>query len=79
MIVGEGSGGGANNSFYDVLDEVLHFQYPFGQRAWLFKCKLFNTDINKNYSTHVELDYKSINTSRFCFAEEPVILATQTH
>ena len=37
------------------------------------------TDKNKNHRTHEELGYKSINTSRFWFAEEPVILATQAH
>ena len=30
MLVGEGSGGGVENNFYGVLDEVLHIQYPFG-------------------------------------------------
>ena len=27
----------------------------------------------------MELEYKSINTSRFWFVEEPMILATQAH
>ena len=33
MVVSEGSEGGANNNFYDVLDEVLHVQYPFERRV----------------------------------------------
>ena len=79
MVIGEGSGGSANNNFYSVLDEVLHVQYPFGRRAWLFMCRWFDTDKNKSHRTHEELGYKSINTSRFLFAEEPLILATQAH
>ena len=39
MVIGKGSGGGANNNFYGVLDEVLHIQYSFLRRAWLFKCQ----------------------------------------
>ena len=38
IIVGEGSGDSINNNFFDVLEKVLHAQYPFGRRAWLFKC-----------------------------------------
>ena len=29
MVVGEGSER-VNNNLYDILDEVLHVQYPFG-------------------------------------------------
>ena len=70
-VIGEGSGGSANNSFYGVLDEVLHVQYPFGRHAWLFKCRWFDTNKNKNHRTHEELGYRTINTSRFWFVEEP--------
>ena len=79
MVIEKGSGGIANNDFYGVLDEVLNVQYPFGPRAWLFKCRWFETNKNKNHGTHEQLDYKSINKSCFWFAEEPVILATQAH
>ncbi|KAA0039165.1 (R)-mandelonitrile lyase 1-like [Cucumis melo var. makuwa] len=79
MVIGEGSRGSADNNFYDVLDEVLHVQYPLERFVCLFKCRLFDTYNKKNHRTHVELVYKSINTSCFWFDEESVILATQTH
>ncbi|TYK11015.1 CACTA en-spm transposon protein [Cucumis melo var. makuwa] len=65
-VIDEGSGGGrAYNNFYGVLDEVLHVQYPHGQCAWLFKCKWFDIDNNKNHRTPMELGYRSINKSFF--------------
>ena len=33
VVVDEGSEG-ADNNFYDVLDEVLHVQYSFKLHAW---------------------------------------------
>ena len=48
-------------------------------RVWLFKCRWFDKEKNKNHNTHVELGYKSINTSCFLFHEESVILAIQAH
>ena len=68
--------GGENNNFYDVLDEVLDVYYPMGQRVWLFKCRWYDTNNNKSHRKHVELGYKSINTSHFLFINEPVMLAT---
>ncbi|TYK06669.1 gag/pol protein [Cucumis melo var. makuwa] len=80
MVVGESSASESdNNNFYGVLDQVLSIQYPMGCHVWLFKCRWFNTNKNKNHRTHVELGYKSINTSHFWFPEESVILATQVH
>ncbi|KAA0039105.1 acidic leucine-rich nuclear phosphoprotein 32 family member A-like [Cucumis melo var. makuwa] len=80
MVIGksDASESGENN-FYCVLDEVLHVQYPLGRNVWLFKCRWYDTNVNKSQRTHVELGYKSLNTSRFWYAEEPVILATQEH
>ncbi|KAA0050362.1 uncharacterized protein E6C27_scaffold88G00940 [Cucumis melo var. makuwa] len=80
MVIGESDASGTNdNNFYGVLDEVLHVQYPLGINVWLFKCRWYDTDVNKSQRTHIEVGYKSLNTSRFWYAEEPVILATQAH
>ena len=82
IVVGEGSGGsggGVDNYFYCVLDEVLHAQYPFRRHAWLFKCRWFDTYINKNHRMYHKLGYKSINTFYILFIEEPVILATHAY
>ncbi|KAA0054734.1 (R)-mandelonitrile lyase 1-like [Cucumis melo var. makuwa] len=62
-----------------VLDEVLHLQYLLGQYVLLFKCRWFDSDNNKSHRTHVELDYKSINTLCFWLDEELVILAIKAH
>ncbi|KAA0046653.1 acidic leucine-rich nuclear phosphoprotein 32 family member A-like [Cucumis melo var. makuwa] len=79
MVIGESDASGTeDNNFYGVLDEVLHVQYPLGRNVWLFKCRWYDTDVNKSQrTTHIEVGYKSLNTSRFWYAEEPVILATQ--
>ncbi|KAA0056494.1 CACTA en-spm transposon protein [Cucumis melo var. makuwa] len=80
MIIGESDASGTgDNDFYGVLDEVLHVQYPLGRNVWLFKCRWYDTDVNKSQRTHVEVGYKSLNTSRFWYAEESVVLATQAH
>ncbi|KAA0051737.1 uncharacterized protein E6C27_scaffold60G001270 [Cucumis melo var. makuwa] len=81
MIIGEcDASGTGDNNFYGVLDEVLHVQYPLERNVWLFKCQWYVTDVNKSQrTTHIEVRYKSLNTSRFWYAEEPVILATQAH
>ena len=80
MVIGESdTSGSGNNNFYNVLDEVLHIQYPLGRNVWLFKCRWYDTNVNKSQRTHLEVGYKSLNTSRFWYAEEPVILATQAH
>uniref|UniRef100_A0A9I9E4Z1 DUF4216 domain-containing protein n=1 Tax=Cucumis melo TaxID=3656 RepID=A0A9I9E4Z1_CUCME len=81
MVIGESDASGTgDNNFYGVLDEVLHVQYPLGRNVWLFKCRWYDTDVNKSQrTTHIEVGYKSLNTSRFWYAEEPVILATQAH
>ncbi|KAL4038146.1 hypothetical protein IC575_001753 [Cucumis melo] len=81
MVIGESDASGTgDNNFYGVLDEVLHVQYPLGRNVWLFKCWWYDTDVNKSQrTTHIEVGYKSLNTSRFWYAEEPVILATQAH
>ncbi|KAA0036909.1 late secretory pathway protein AVL9-like [Cucumis melo var. makuwa] len=68
-----------DNNFYGILDEVLHVQYSLGRNVWLFKCRWNDTVVNKSRRTYVELAYKSLSTSRFWYAEEPVILATQAH
>ena len=80
MVIGESDASGTgDNNFYGVLDEVLHVQYSLGRNVWLYKCRWYDTDVNKSRRTHVELGYKSLNTSRFWYIEEPVILATQAH
>ena len=71
--------GAKNNNFYDVIDEVLDVHYLMGRRVWLLKCQWYDTDNSKSHRTHAELGYKSINTFRFWFADEPVILAMQGH
>ena len=38
-----------------------------------------STKVNKSQRTHVGLGYKFLNTSRFWYAQKPVILATQAH
>ncbi|KAL0549002.1 hypothetical protein IC582_013481 [Cucumis melo] len=78
MVIGESDASGtSDNNFYGVLDEVLHVQYPLERIVWLFKCRWYDTDVNKSQRTHVEVGYKSLNTSHFWYAEEPIILATQ--
>ena len=52
-------------NFYGVLDKVLDFQYLMRRRGCLFKYRWFDIDNNKSHRTHVELGYKSINTSHF--------------
>ncbi|KAA0059798.1 uncharacterized protein E6C27_scaffold108G00640 [Cucumis melo var. makuwa] len=80
MVIGESDASRTgDNNFYGVLDEVVHVQYPLGRNVWLFKCRWYDTDENKSQRTHIEVGYKSLNTSRFWYAEEPVILATQAH
>ncbi|KAA0066295.1 uncharacterized protein E5676_scaffold602G001710 [Cucumis melo var. makuwa] len=80
MVIGESDASGtSNNNLYGVLDEVLHVQYPLRRNVSLFKCRWYDTDLNKSQRIHVEVGYKSLNTSRFWYAEEPVILATQGH
>ncbi|TYJ97088.1 acidic leucine-rich nuclear phosphoprotein 32 family member A-like [Cucumis melo var. makuwa] len=80
MIIGESDASGtSDNNFYSVLDEVLHVQYPLGRNVWLFKCRWYDTDVNKSQRTHIEVGYKSLNTSRFWYAEKPIILATHAH
>jgi len=81
MVIGESDASGTgDNNFYGVLDEVLHVQYPLGRNVWLFKCRWYDTDVNKSQrTTHIEVGYKSLNTSRFWYVEDPVILATQAH
>ena len=69
MVVGESSESGSNdNNFYDVLDKVLSVAYLMGRHVWLLKYRWFNKENNKNHRTHVELGYKSINTSCFLFS-----------
>ncbi|TYK16413.1 CACTA en-spm transposon protein [Cucumis melo var. makuwa] len=66
MIIGESDASGSgDNNFYGVLDEVLHVQYPLRRNVWQFKCRWYDTDLNKSQRTHVELGYKSLNSSRF--------------
>ncbi|TYK19782.1 acidic leucine-rich nuclear phosphoprotein 32 family member A-like [Cucumis melo var. makuwa] len=80
MVVGESNTSGSDdNNFYGVLEEVLFVAYPMDRCIWLLKCRWFDTDKNKNHIIHTELGYKSINTSRFLFPEESVILAIQAH
>ncbi|KAA0047152.1 hypothetical protein E5676_scaffold109G00260 [Cucumis melo var. makuwa] len=80
MVIGESdTSGSGDNNFYDVLDEVLHVQYPLGGNVWLFKCRWYDTDVNKSQKIHVEVGYKYLNTSRFWYMEEPVILATEAY
>ncbi|KAA0040340.1 hypothetical protein E6C27_scaffold460G00450 [Cucumis melo var. makuwa] len=80
MVIGESDASGtSHNNFYGVLDDVLHVQYPLRRNVWLFKCRWYDIDVNKSQRTHVEVGYKSLNTSRFWYAEEPVILATRAH
>ncbi|KAA0040910.1 uncharacterized protein E6C27_scaffold125G00200 [Cucumis melo var. makuwa] len=57
-----------------VVDLFKRHQQAFPD--WLRdQCRWFDMGKNKNHRTHVELGYKSINTSLFWFLEEPVILA----
>ncbi|TYK04755.1 uncharacterized protein E5676_scaffold68G00570 [Cucumis melo var. makuwa] len=80
MVIGESDASEtSDNNFYGVLDEMLHVQYPLERNVWLFKCRWYDTDVNKSQRTHIEVGYKYLNTSRFWYAEEPVILATQAH
>ncbi|KAA0032142.1 uncharacterized protein E5676_scaffold186G00260 [Cucumis melo var. makuwa] len=80
MVIGESDASGTgDNNFYGVLDEVLHVQYSLGRNVWLYKCRWYDTDVNKSQRTHVEVGYKSLNTSHFWYAEEHVIFATQAH
>ncbi|TYK11066.1 uncharacterized protein E5676_scaffold73G00520 [Cucumis melo var. makuwa] len=45
MVIGESDESGtSDNNFYDVLDEVLHVQYPLGRNVWLFKCRWYDTE-----------------------------------
>ncbi|KAA0054539.1 hypothetical protein E6C27_scaffold24G003230 [Cucumis melo var. makuwa] len=49
MVIGESDASGTgDNNFYGVLDEVLHVQYPLGRNVWLFKCRWYDTNVNKN-------------------------------
>ena len=76
MVIDESDvSGSGDNNFYDVWEKVLHVQYLFERNVWLFKCWWYDTNVNKSQRTHVELEYKSFNTSRFWSAEELVILA----
>ena len=78
MVIGESDASeSGDNNFYGVLDKVLHVQYPMGISVWLFKCRWYDTDVNKSQRTHVKLGYKAINTSHFWLTEEPIILAMQ--
>ncbi|KAA0063200.1 uncharacterized protein E5676_scaffold2774G00080 [Cucumis melo var. makuwa] len=80
MVIGESDArGSGDNNFYGVLDKVLHVQYLLERNVWLFKCQWYNTDVSKSQRTHIEVGYKSLNTSRFWYVEELVILATQAH
>ncbi|KAA0056490.1 acidic leucine-rich nuclear phosphoprotein 32 family member A-like [Cucumis melo var. makuwa] len=78
MVIGESdTSGSGDNNFYGVLDEVLHVKYPMRRSVWLFKCRWYDTNVNKSQRTLVELGCKSINTSHFLFAKELVILAME--
>ncbi|TYK30898.1 CACTA en-spm transposon protein [Cucumis melo var. makuwa] len=80
MVIGESDASGSgDNNFYCVPEEVLHVQYPLERNIWLFKYRWYDTDLNKSERTHVELGYKSVNTSHFLYAEESVIFVTQAH
>ncbi|KAA0035027.1 hypothetical protein E5676_scaffold155G00610 [Cucumis melo var. makuwa] len=80
MVIGESDASGTcDNNFYGVMDEVLYVQYRLGINVCLFKCRWYDIDVNKSQRTHVEVGYKSLNTSRFWYVEEPVILATQAY
>ena len=77
MVIGESDASGSgDNNLDDVLDEVLHVQDPLRRNVSLFKCRWYDTDVNKSQRTHVKLGYKSLNPFRFWFVEEPVILET---
>ena len=79
MVIGETNASeSGNNNFYGVLDEELHAQYPMERKVWLFKCRWYDTDVNKS-KKHTLKWYKSLNTSRFLFIEESVILVMQVH
>ncbi|KAA0063909.1 CACTA en-spm transposon protein [Cucumis melo var. makuwa] len=40
MVIGESDASGTgDNNFHDVLDEVLHVQYPLERNVWLLKCQ----------------------------------------
>ena len=66
IVIGESNASGSgDNNFYDVVDEVLHVQYPLERNIWLFKCQWYDTNVNKSQKTHVELGYKSLNTFHF--------------
>ncbi|TYK30530.1 acidic leucine-rich nuclear phosphoprotein 32 family member A-like [Cucumis melo var. makuwa] len=76
MVVGESSTSESeDNNFYGVLDEVISMAYPMGPCVWQLKYRWVNMDKNRNHRTHMELGYKSINTSHFWFPEEPIILS----
>ena len=77
MVIGENdTSGSGDNNFYNDLNEVLHVQYSLGRNVWLFKCRWYDTDVNKSQRIHIEVGYKYLNMSHFLYAEEPVILAT---
>ncbi|KAA0052890.1 CACTA en-spm transposon protein [Cucumis melo var. makuwa] len=75
MVIDESSvSGNGEKHFYGVLNEVLHVQYSMGRRVWLFKYRWYDTDNNKSQRTHVELEYKAINTSHFWFDVHPTVV-----
>ncbi|KAA0061982.1 acidic leucine-rich nuclear phosphoprotein 32 family member A-like [Cucumis melo var. makuwa] len=80
MVVGESSTSESeDNNFYGVLDEVISMAYPMGPHVLQLKYRWVNMDKNRNHRTHMELGYKSINTSHFWFPEEPIILSIQAY
>ena len=58
---------------------MVFVQYSMGRSVYLFKCRWYDTYVNKSQRTHVELGYKVINTFHFWFTEKLVILVTQVH
>ncbi|TYJ99709.1 (R)-mandelonitrile lyase 1-like [Cucumis melo var. makuwa] len=62
---------------YSHSQRKLYLRFAFTGNA--LSVGWFDSDNNKSHRTHVELDYKSINTLRFWFDEELVILAIKAH
>ena len=53
MVVGEGSEGGADNNFYDVLDELV---YVLDEASWITL---------KNFGLALEITFLKLNTDKF--------------
>ena len=74
-IVVPGSHEGNPIEFYGRLVDIYAMQYLRGNTVYLFKCDWW--DVGDHRGIRIDVNFKSINTSRLWYLEDPFVLANQ--